>query len=52
MLEALQNIGHKQLKKQGVFTLPGMTRLTRTSSCRMSSIIASVIPTRPNLLAL
>ena len=35
-----------------VFTLPGMMIETRTSSCRTSSIIASVIPTSPNLDAL
>ncbi|MCA9621424.1 MAG: HU family DNA-binding protein [Myxococcales bacterium] len=26
VLEALQDIGHKQLKKQGIFTLPGFAK--------------------------
>ena len=37
---------------KSVWTLPGMTVLTRTPSKRRSSIIASLIPSRPNLLAL
>ena len=34
------------------FVLPGMMMLTLMSSCLRSSIIASVIPRSPNLLAL